>query len=154
MAFADGRGVWSDASTALKSSDWYAYRDPAALWERGYYQDGAQAEREIDLAVQTARADGLFERIDPEWVTYLRDHLHLPAFVDYGLWRAIVPAARESLSDTVTHAIGMAAVGRTKYIQERIVARSIGRGARLSSMSWSTTPNSASRFWLPNSYQL
>ena len=34
LHFEDGRGTWNDASTALRSSDWFAFRDPGEQWER------------------------------------------------------------------------------------------------------------------------
>ena len=52
--FEDGRGLWSDDSTALRSGDWYDFRDPGQMWERPYYQAGTAHEQLIEGAVRTA----------------------------------------------------------------------------------------------------
>ena len=42
VSFADGRGTWNDASTALRCTDWFAFRDPGQQWERPFYQAGSR----------------------------------------------------------------------------------------------------------------
>ena len=49
VCFEDGRGTWSEDSTELRSSDWYAFRDPGQLWERTYYHQGTAYERLIEV---------------------------------------------------------------------------------------------------------
>ena len=68
LHFADGRGTWNDASTALRSSDWFAFRDPGQQWERPYYQAGAAVEHQIEGALRSAAEQGLVEDFDPDWV--------------------------------------------------------------------------------------
>ena len=58
LHFADGRSLWWEDATELRSGDWYAFRDPGAMWERTYYQDGSAAERGIDATLRAA---------DPSW---------------------------------------------------------------------------------------
>ncbi len=60
MFFEDGRGTWDDGSTQLRSSDWYAFRDPAEQWERTYYQrcrGGREPDRERDALGRSGRLD-------------------------------------------------------------------------------------------------
>lgn len=44
----DGRGIWWDDSTRLRSGDWFAFRDPGEQWERTYYQRGTAVEQQIE----------------------------------------------------------------------------------------------------------
>src|SRR6516162_398042 len=68
--FDDGRGTWSEDSTALRCVDWYAFRDPAQMWERPFYQLGTALEREIENAVRQAVGDRLLADFDPAWVEF------------------------------------------------------------------------------------
>src|SRR5947208_8356812 len=103
--FEDGRGLWSDQSTKLASTDWYDFRDPGQLWERSYYQSGTSYEQLIEGAVRTARRERVFDDFSPEWVDFLRRHLQVPAFIEHGTWLALATAARDTLSDHITHRV-------------------------------------------------
>ena len=115
--FEDGRGLWSDASTALRSGDWYAFRDPGQMWERTYYQAGTAHEQLIEGAVRTARRERVFDDLTPEWVDFLRKHLQVPAFVEHGIWLALASASRDTLSDTVTHCVALEAAMKQRQAQ-------------------------------------
>jgi len=115
--FEDGRGLWSDDSTALRSTDWYEFRDPGQMWERTYYQAGSSYEQLIEGAVRTARRDRVFDDLTPEWVDFLRKHLQTPAFVEHGIWLALASAARDTLSDTVTHCVALEAAMKQRQAQ-------------------------------------
>jgi propane 2-monooxygenase small subunit len=115
--FEDGRGLWSDDSTALDSTDWYEFRDPGQMWERTYYQAGTAYEQLIEGAVRTARRERAFDDFAPEWVEFLRKHLQTPAFVEHGIWLALASAARDTLSDTVTHCVAIEAAMKQRQAQ-------------------------------------
>ena len=115
--FEDGRGLWWDDSTALRSGDWYEFRDPGQMWERPYYQTGTSYEQLIEGAVRTARRERVFEDFTPEWVEFLRGHLQIPAFCDHGIWLALASAARDTLSDTVTHCVALEAAMKQRQAQ-------------------------------------
>jgi hypothetical protein len=115
--FEDGRGVWWDDSTELRSRDWYEFRDPGQLWERTYYQSGAAHEQLIESAVRTARRERAFDDFTPEWVAFLRKHLQVPAFIEHGIWLALASAARDTLSDTVTHCVAIEAAMKQRQAQ-------------------------------------
>jgi propane 2-monooxygenase small subunit len=119
--FEDGRGLWWPESTALESSDWYAFRDPGQLWERPYYQQGAGHERLIAGAVRTARRERMLDDFHPEWVDFLRAHLQVPAFVEHGLWLALASSARDCLSDTVAHCVAIEAAMKQRQAQALIL---------------------------------
>jgi propane 2-monooxygenase small subunit len=115
--FEDGRGLWSDDSTALRSADWYEFRDPGQLWERTYYQAGTAYEQLIEGAVRTARRERAFDDFTPEWVDFLRRHLQVPAFTEHGIWLALASASRDTLSDTVTHCVALEAAMKQRQAQ-------------------------------------
>ena len=117
VSFEDGRGTWDDASTALRSSDWFAFRDPGEQWERTFYQAGTAAEHQIEGALDSAAEQGLIEDLDPEWVTYLGESLQIPAFVEHGLWFALATAARDCLSDTVATCVCLQAAHKQRSAQ-------------------------------------
>jgi hypothetical protein len=105
VSFEDGRGTWDDSSTAIRCTDWYAFRDPGAHWERTFYQVGSGYEKQIEGAVGGAGADRLFEDFDPEWVEFLRANLQVPAYVEQGLWLSGAVIQRDCLSDSIAHAV-------------------------------------------------
>jgi propane 2-monooxygenase small subunit len=109
--------MWWDGSTALKSGDWYAFRDPGLMWERPYYQTGAAYEQLIEGAVRTAKRERAFDDFSPEWVEFLRANLQVPAFAEHGIWLALASAARDTLSDTITHCVALEAAMKQRQAQ-------------------------------------
>ncbi len=117
LRFEDGRGTWDDASTALRSGDWFAFRDPGEQWERPFYQSAAAAERHLEAAVRAACADGLLADYSPEWVAFLRETLQVPAFVEHGLWFALATIGRDCLSDSVATCVCLQAAMKQRSAQ-------------------------------------
>jgi propane monooxygenase small subunit len=117
LSFADGRGTWNDASTALRCTDWYAFRDPGQQWERPFYQAGAAVEQQLDGALASAAEQGLIADFAPDWVTFLRTSLQIPAFVEHGLWFALATAARDCLSDAVATCVCLQAAHKQRSAQ-------------------------------------
>ena len=97
--------------------DWYDFRDPGQMWERNYYQAGTAHEQLIEGAVRTARRERVFDDFDPDWVDFLRKHLQVPAFIEHGIWLALASAARDTLSDTVTHCVALEAAMKQRQAQ-------------------------------------
>jgi propane monooxygenase small subunit len=121
VSFEDGRGTWDDRSTALKATDWYDFRDPGEQWERTFYQLGTGFERQIEGAVRSATVDRLFTDFAPDWVEFLRQNLQVPAYVEHGLWLATATAARDCLSDTITHAVVLQAALKQRLAQSIVL---------------------------------
>ena len=117
LSFADGRGTWNDASTALRSTDWFAFRDPGQQWERTFYQAGAAVERQLESALASAAEQGLISDFAPDWVAFLRTSLQIPAFVEHGLWFALATAARDCLSDSVATCVCLQAAHKQRSAQ-------------------------------------
>ena len=103
MAFADGRTTWDQRSTALRHENWFDFRDPNELWERPFYQQEAAYERQIEEAVAVARHDRRWQRLNPDWIEFLRANMQQQAYVEQGMWLVLASTARACLSDTITH---------------------------------------------------
>ncbi|MDQ6606078.1 MAG: MmoB/DmpM family protein [Actinomycetota bacterium] len=117
VSFEDGRGTWDDASTALKSGDWFAFRDPGEQWERPFYQAGTATEHQIEGAMRSAVEEGLLGDFTSEWVEFLRDFLQVPAYVEHGLWFAMATVARDCLSDSVATCVCLQAAMKQRSAQ-------------------------------------
>jgi NAD(P)H-flavin reductase/ferredoxin len=117
VRFEDGRGTWDDASTALRSSDWFDFRDPGEQWERPFYQASTATEQQLDAALRSAAAQGLLADFSPAWVEFLRTFLQVPAYVEHGLWFATATIARDCLSDAVTSVVCLQAAMKQRSAQ-------------------------------------
>jgi NAD(P)H-flavin reductase/ferredoxin len=121
VSFEDGRGTWDDASTALQSTDWFAFRDPGEYWERPYYQRETAIEQQIDGAMQSAVEQGLIDDFSPEWVAFLRARLQVPAYVEHGLWFALATIGRSCLSDSVATCVCLQAAMKQRSAQALVL---------------------------------
>jgi NAD(P)H-flavin reductase/ferredoxin len=121
VSFEDGRGTWDDGSTALKSTDWFAFRDPGEQWERTYYQAGSAYENQIEGAIKAAIEEGLVSDFSPAWVDFLKSFLQIPAFVEHGLWLPLAVSARDGLSDSISHCMVLQAAMKQRSAQALVL---------------------------------
>jgi propane monooxygenase reductase subunit len=121
VSFEDGRGTWNDASTKLRCSDWFDFRDPAEQWERPFYQAGTATEHQIEGAMRSAAAEGLVDDFDPEWVEFLRSFLQIPAYFEHGLWFATATIARDCLSDSIATVVALQASMKQRAAQSIVL---------------------------------
>jgi ferredoxin-NADP reductase/ferredoxin len=117
LSFEDGRGTWDEDSTALRSSDWYAFRDPGEQWERPFYQLESALEQQIEGTIRSAFGEGMTTDFSAKWVEFLRRYLQVPAFVEHGLWFALAAAARDCLSDSVATCVCLQAAMKQRSAQ-------------------------------------
>ena len=114
-----GEIPYTEDSTAIRSSDWYAFRDPNQTWQRGYISGVHESEKALERSFEGAHAAGLFAFANPEWVaTGLAEHYMTYPFVEYGLFLALCYAEREALSDTVTFSIVFEAGDKLRHLQD------------------------------------
>ena len=119
IRFDDGRDPYTEDSTVIKCSDWYAYRDPNGTIQRTYISGVDQAEKALERSIGGAQAAGLFQFADVNWVTQgLADHYMTYPFVEYGLFLALCYAEREALSDTATVSIVFTAADKLRHLQD------------------------------------
>jgi alkene monooxygenase beta subunit len=121
IRFDDGRDPYDDRTTAIRSSDWYAFRDPNRTIQRTYVSSANESEKGMDRAIEGARSAGLLESADPRWVReVLAAHFLTYPFIDYGLFLALCYAEREALSDTVTFSIVFTAADKLRSLQDTV----------------------------------
>lgn len=121
IRFDDGRDpVYAD-STALRSTDWFAFRDPSHTTNRAYVSSTNEVERSLSRSISGAVKAGHFAFAEPGWVrTGLAQHFMTYPFVNYGLFLAFCYAEREALSDTVTFAIVFTAADKLRHMQDAV----------------------------------
>ena len=120
IRFDDGRDPVTERSTQVRSSDWYAYRDPNQTIQRQYVENANAIERALAQTTDGARAAGLLREIDARWIECLEQHLMTYPFVDHGLFLAFSQAGREALSDTVTFSIVFNAADHLRHLQDLV----------------------------------
>jgi hypothetical protein len=119
IRFDDGRDPYTEASTVIRSSDWYAFRDPNQTWQRGYIARVNESEKALERSFEGAQGAGLFAFADKGWVGKgLAEHYMTYPFVEYGLFLALCYAEREALSDTVTFCVVFEAGDKLRHLQD------------------------------------
>jgi methane monooxygenase component A beta chain/propane monooxygenase small subunit len=115
----NGRIAWELSSTKLDHPDWYAFRDPAQLWQRSYVKQQAEQERSIERTCEDAIAGGTLADVDPAWLNeILGGHYRVWSFAEWGLFRASFTAARETLSDSLSAVFTFQAFDRLRHAQD------------------------------------
>jgi len=119
IRFDDGRDPYTEASSVIKSTDWYTYRDPSQTTNRHYVVGVHEAESALEQSFKGAHAAGLFEFADPEWIkTGIGQHYMTYPHVEYGMFLALCYAEREALSDTVTFSLVFEAADKIRHLQD------------------------------------
>ena len=115
----NGRIAWELSSTKLDHPDWYAFRDPAQLWQRSYVKLQAEQERSIERSCADAIAGGALADLDETWTReILGGHYRVWSFVEWGLFRASYTASRETLSDSLSAVYTFEAFDRLRHAQD------------------------------------
>ncbi len=115
----NGRIAWELSSTRLDVPDWFAFRDPAQLWQRSYVKGQAEQERAIERTCEDAIASGALADFDDTWTReILGGHYRVWSFVEWGLFRAVYTASRETLSDPLSAVYTFEAFDRLRHAQD------------------------------------
>lgn len=118
----DGRPLWDPASTLLRHDDWYAYRDPAQHWQRTYVRHQEQQETSVARVTEDAGLDGALAALDARWVRdMLCGHYRAWSFFDYAIFRALAPAQREALSDTLGNVLCFQSFDHLRHAQDVVI---------------------------------
>jgi methane monooxygenase component A beta chain/propane monooxygenase small subunit len=121
IRFDDGRDPVTAESTRLRSSDWFAFRDPARTMNRTYVSATNEVEKALARSISGAIKAGHLGFAHPAWVrTGLAEHFMTYPFVNYGLFLAFCYAEREALSDTVTFVIVFTAADKLRHMQDAV----------------------------------
>ncbi|MGZ3382827.1 MAG: aromatic/alkene monooxygenase hydroxylase subunit beta [Isosphaeraceae bacterium] len=114
----DGLGCQDARTTQLVHPNWFEYRDPSSLWQRPYIKLQAQHERSIQQAIDSAKLNGAFQDIAPEWLELLSRYYEAFASFEWGMFRAHAFVTREALSDTLTMAYTFSGMDRLRHQQD------------------------------------
>ena len=106
VSFPDGRPSFWEDSTKLRSSDWYAFRDPGAVWERVFFQRGSNHEKQIATSLELGRENDLYSAMSGEWIDFLATQLVPISLAEYGLVAPLSAAVRPALGDAVANCLG------------------------------------------------
>jgi propane monooxygenase small subunit len=124
FSFPDGSPPYDAARTALRSSDWHAFRDPNAEWERTLYRRHADSERQIASAVGAARSAGTLAAWAPAWASVVDEHLGAWMHGEQALgMHVLLPAQREAPSNAINNAIAVACTNKLRAAQDLALYR-------------------------------
>jgi hypothetical protein len=114
----DGTPVFDPASTAITIDDWYGFRDPNQMWQRPYYVMQSEAEKSIERVTELVVSTGAAKAVDPHWIENGIVGAYFPfAHYEYGLFRGLNMAARESLSDSINNVLVFLASDKLRHAQ-------------------------------------
>lgn len=119
LRFDDGRAPYTEASTAVRSSDWKQFRDPAQLWYRPFVSSMNQEEQTLDRLSREALAGGLAADINPVWLREILGKYYAAwPFVEYGLFLSLCYPVREALGDSVMFVLVFEATDKMRHLQD------------------------------------
>jgi hypothetical protein len=118
----DGAMPWKTDSTRLRHPDWYRYRDPAQHWQRTYVRHQEQQEGAIERATEDAGYNGTLAALDAGWVRdILSTHWRACSHLDYAIFRALCPAQREALGDTISTMLCFQSFDHLRQAQDVVI---------------------------------
>ena len=118
----DGSMPWKEDSTRLRHPDWYRYRDPAQHWQRTYIRHQEQQESAIERATEDAGHNGTLAALDAGWVRdILSTHWRACSHLEYAIFRALCPAQREALGDTLSTALCFQSFDHLRHAQDVVI---------------------------------
>jgi len=118
----DGSMPWKTDSTRLRHPDWYRYRDPAQHWQRTYIRHQEQQEGAIERATEDAGHNGTLAKLDAGWVRdILCTHWRACSHLEYAIFRALCPAQREALGDTLSTVLCFQSFDHLRHAQDVVV---------------------------------
>lgn len=114
----DGLGCQDARTTSLIHPGWFEYRDPSGLWQRPYIKLQATQERSIEGAITSAKANGAFADIVPEWLQLVARYYEALGSFEWGMFKAHAFVTREALSDTLSMTYTFGAMDRLRHQQD------------------------------------
>lgn len=101
-----GNPPYSDDTSAMRASNWWAFSDPDKVIYRSYVAMQAAQEETIDGIVEMNRASGALTDLGAAWATGILGTLYSAyACVEWGLFRTFAAAQRDARSDVISYAM-------------------------------------------------
>lgn len=103
MRFVGGEPPYSDDTSRVRATDWWAFSDPDKQLFRSYVAMQAAQEESIDEFVDMSKATGTLAELDPVWTNEVVGTVYAAyACVEWGLFRALAAAQRDARSDVIS----------------------------------------------------
>lgn len=118
VRFDDGTPPWSDDNSAVRTTLWRDYRDPAQLWQRPFVSHTNQDEQALARVLPVLSRSGATNSTQV-WrdAVLARTYAAWP-FVEYGMFLALSYGVRQAMSDTVQFPIVFQAADRLRLLQD------------------------------------
>ncbi|RJQ80658.1 ferritin family protein [Amycolatopsis panacis] len=98
---------------------WHEFRDPNEEWEMTLYRYNANVVRQLNQNVEAARQCKAFEQWNPNWVTFVAQHLGAWMHVDHGLGLYLFANAnRRAPTNMHNNAISVNSMHRIRAAQD------------------------------------
>jgi propane monooxygenase small subunit len=104
ISFANGDGAYTKDATAVKSSNWHAFRAPDQEWERTHYQRQSKIETMVQSVIANGRRAGAPKAYDKAWVKVLQNHLGAWKHAEFGLGTSMMQAQRYGYTQMINNA--------------------------------------------------
>lgn len=118
VRFDDGSPPWSDDSSAIRTTTWRDYRDPAAMWQRTFVAATNQDQQALARTLPVLTRPGGSGASGP-WRDEVLGKIYAAwPFVEYGLFRALAYGVRQAMADTVQFTIVFQAADRMRLLQD------------------------------------
>jgi propane 2-monooxygenase small subunit len=105
--------------TAIKSSNWHAFRDPNEEWERTIYINNSNSVRQVQNSIDAAKSENVFEDWNKSWLPILAKHMSAWAHADQGLGMFVfMPAQRAGMSNMHNNAISVNCMHKLRTAQD------------------------------------
>ncbi|MGC3940601.1 aromatic/alkene monooxygenase hydroxylase subunit beta [Roseobacter sp. EG26] len=101
---AKGGGAYQKDYTALKSSNWHAFRAPDQEWERTHYQRQSKICSMVQSVISNARKAGAPAAFDKVWNRILQAHLGAWKHAEFGLGTSLMQAQRYGYTQMINNA--------------------------------------------------
>ncbi|WP_138465856.1 aromatic/alkene monooxygenase hydroxylase subunit beta [Poseidonocella sp. HB161398] len=99
-----GSGAYTKDSTAVKSSNWHAFRAPDQEWERTHFQRQSKIETTVQSVIANARKAGAPAAFDRAWTEILQKHLGAWKHAEFGLATSLMQAQRYGYTQMINNA--------------------------------------------------
>ena len=144
ISFPDGSPPQSPGSTAVRSGDWYDFRDPEKVLDRTWVSTTSEISQSFRRLVDSGTAGGQLANSSKSWLhDGLARHLAVYPFVDYSHFVALAYAERQALSDTTTIPAVFEAADKLRHVQDAVYL-----SLRLDELGLAPRPPDLQRAWL------
>jgi propane 2-monooxygenase small subunit len=117
--FATGPGGYPKDWTALKSSDWHAFRDPNEEWEQTIYRTNANVVRQIQQNLANAKLAGAYAHWSADWTRFIERNVGAWMHAEHGLGLHVFAAVQRSgPTNMINTAVAVNSAHKLRFAQD------------------------------------